>query len=126
MANRGLTKSYLAGAAINPFRIVKLGADDDHVIQGAAVADSLIGVIDQPLDAAAAEDRVDVTLAGIADVIAGGAVARGDYVTTDATGQAVAAAPGAGVNNGIVGKAMASAAAGDIFPVLLATGRIQG
>lgn len=124
--NRLLTKSYLAGGVINPYRIVKMGADDDHVIQGAAVADSLIGVIDQPLNATVAEDRVDVTLAGIADVVAGGAITRGDYVTTDATGQAVAAAPGAGVNNGIVGKALVSAAAGDIIPVLLNPGRIQG
>lgn len=126
MANRGLTKSYLSGAAINPYRIVKMGADDDHVIQGAAVGDVLIGVIDQPLAASAAEDRVDVTHAGIADVEAGGAVTRGDYVTTDATGQGVAAAPGAGVNNGVVGIALRSAAAGDIFPVLLSPGRIQG
>lgn len=124
--NRLLNKTFLAGATINPYRIVKFGADDDHVIQGAAVGDALIGVIDQPAAAAAAEDRVDVQMAGIANVEAGGAITRGNYVTTDATGQAAAAAPGAGVNNGVVGVALKSAVAGDIFPVLLSPCRIQG
>lgn len=124
--NRILSKSFLAGATINPFRIVKMGADDDHVIQGAAVGDVLIGVVDQPLAAAAAEDRVDVTMQGIADVEAGGTITRGAFVTTNATGQATAAAPGAGVNNGVVGIALKSAVSGDIIPVLIAPTRIQG
>lgn len=121
-----LEKAYLAGAAVNPFRLCKFGADDDHVIQAAAVGDAIIGVIDQPRAASVAEDRVDVMTHGIADVLLGGTVTRGGLVTTDATGQGVAAAPAAGVNNSVVGRALRSGVTGDIIPVLIAVGQVQG
>lgn len=121
-----LNKAYLAGATLNPYRLVKFGADDDHVIQTAAVGDAIFGVIDIPGSAAAAEDRVDVMTHGIADVILGGTVTRGGLITTDATGQGVAAAPAAGVNNSVIGRAMISGVVGDIIPVLIATGQVQG
>ena len=126
MSNPVLTKNYLAGAAINPYRIVKFGADDDHVIQGAAATDDLIGVVDQPRAAAAAEERVDVIHVGIADIEYGGNITRGALITSDATGRAVAASPGAGVNHAVIGRAVQSGVLGDIGRAFLFPSRIQG
>ena len=63
---------------------------------------------------------------GIADVEFGGAVTRGAAVTSDANGKAVAAAPAAGSNVRIIGFAEVSAVAGDIGPILVAPGVMQG
>lgn len=125
MAIEGVAKTFLAGAAITKRRIVKLGADDKHVIQGAAATDSLIGVADS-LGAAAAEDPIDVILQGIADVELGGTVTRGGLLSSDANGKAVAAAPGAGTNNRIIGFALASGVSGDIIAVQISQGSVQG
>ena len=125
MAIEGVAKTFLAGAAITKRRIVKLGADDKHVIQGAAATDSLIGVADS-LGAAAAEDPIDVILQGISDVELGGTVTRGGLLSSDANGKAVAAAPGAGTNNRIIGFALASGVSGDIIAVQISQGSVQG
>jgi hypothetical protein len=124
MANNGLTKSYTAEATINPFRIVKFGAADYGVVHGAAAADLLIGVTTE-VDAVSGE-RVDVIHEGIADLKLGGTVARGALITSDATGQGVAAAPAAGANNRVIGFALISGVSGDIIPVLVAPHQIQG
>lgn len=124
MANNGLTKSYLAEGAITAQRIVKVGAADYGVLQAAAVSDKLIGVATE-IDAASGE-RIDVVHEGIADLKIGGTVARGDLLTSDASGQGVTAAPSAGTNNRIVGMALVSGVTGDIIPVLLSVGSFQG
>lgn len=125
MANPVFIKAMNAEAVIAAFRIVKIGAADGGVIQGAAAADVLLGVSDE-LGQATAADRVDVILTGIADVLYGGTVARGARLTSDATGRAVAAAPVAGVNNGIIGIALVSGVLGDVGSVLIAPSVLQG
>lgn len=120
----GLTKNFTAEAAVTKRRIVKFGAADTTVLLGAASTDLLIGV-STGIDAAINEP-CDVKMGGIAEVEFGGAVTRGQYLTSDATGRAVAAAPAAGVNASIIGVAMVSGVAGDIGSVLLSQGRIQG
>ena len=45
-------------------------------------------------------ERVDVVMTGIADLQLGGTVARGSWVTVDAQGRGVAAAPAAGGRGG--------------------------
>jgi len=124
MGNNGLTKSYLAEAAISAARIVKVGAADYGVLTAAAVSDKIIGISTE-IDAASGE-RIDVIHEGIADLKLGGTVARGDFLTTDASGQGVTAAPAAGTNNQIVGKALISGVSGDIIPVLIAPSMLQG
>jgi len=124
MANNGLTKSYNAEGAIGANRIVKVGGADYGILQAAAVGDKLIGITTE-VDAASGE-RCDVVLNGIADLKLGGTVVRGDFITSDATGQGVAAAPSTGVNNRIVGVALISGVSGDIVPVLIGPGSIQG
>jgi hypothetical protein len=122
--NRELTKGFLAGAAIAAHRIVKFGADDSHVVVGAAATDSLIGVSD--LGATSAEDEVAVIMGGVAVVEYGGSVTRGGLLTSDATGKAVAAAPASGSNNRIIGIAMVSGVSGDLGSVLIMPGSVQG
>ena len=122
--NHEFVKNYSAGAAVAANRIVKPGAADNEVIVGAAVSDALIGVSTDI--AADSGERCDVIHAGIAPVKLGGTVARGDPITSDGTGQGVAAAPAAGTNNRIVGFALNSGVSGDIIPVLLAPSRVQG
>ena len=124
MANNGLTKAYSAEGTINPFRIVKVGAADYGVLQAAAVADKLIGISTE-VDAASGE-RVDVVHDGIADLKLGGTVARGDLLTSDASGQGVTAAPSAGTNNRVIGVALISGVIGDLIPCLVNPGSFQG
>lgn len=120
-----LIKAYKAGAQISPYTIVKWDAVDFQVLTAAAVADKLVGV-SVPNITAPSGQRVDVILSGIAQLVLGGTVTRGDPITTNATGQGVTAAPVAGTNNRIVGYAMMSGVIGDIIPVMVNCDTIQG
>lgn len=124
MGNATLIKNFKAEAAIAAYRIVKHGAADDQVLQGAAVGDALFGVSTDI--AAAINERCDVIMDGQADVEYGGTITRGALLTSDASGRAVAAAPAAGVNNRIIGVAMVSGVLGDIGSVSLSPGSVQG
>lgn len=124
MSNPTLIKSLSAGAAIAPFRLVKFSAAET-VIQAAAVADFIVGVANEV--GAASGERQDVVMAGIAFAEASAAIALGAFLTTDASGRVVTAAPAAGTNNRIIGIALeAAAATGDVIRVLVAPGTFQG
>lgn len=124
MANTLLNRNYTAEGAIPAYRIVKPGAADGGVLIAAAATDSLMGVCESV--GPASGERCDIVKSGIADVEFGGTVTRGGPVTADASGKAVAAAPAAGSNVRIIGFAEVSAVAGDIAPVLIAPGVMQG
>ena len=124
MNNPILIKSLTAEADIAAFRIVKPGANDGGAIQGAASTDALIGVANQL--GAVSGGRVEVVVSGIFEVQYGGAVTRGDLLTSDVDGKAISAAPGAGVNARVIGVAMVSGVADDIGSLLISPGRIQG
>ena len=118
--NQLMTKEFVAEAAVSAQRIVKFGSTDDFMAQSAAAGDAHMGVFEgygtsAPL-AAAIGDRLHVTMVGLTRVKLGGTVARGAGITSDATGQGVAAA----ATNRAIGFAMASGVAGDVIPVLLA------
>lgn len=117
MRNELFIKACYAGAAILPFRIVKHGAADAYAIQAAAAGDASFGVSDS-LGAAAANDPVDIIRGGIAEVIYGGTVTRGDPLTSDASGRAIKAATG----NRIIGFAEVSGVVGDRGSVFIAPG----
>lgn len=124
MSNPLLNKQYVAEAAIAIHRIVVFGSTDDFVIQGSAATQPLIGICNfiNPI----AGERVDILMAGIGEVRLGGPVTRGGLITSDATGQGVAAAPAAGTNNGVIGRALMSGVSGDIIKVLVNPGTFQG
>jgi hypothetical protein len=116
MSNPILKKSYNAGATgITPNSIVKFSASGT-VVLAAATGDLAIGVTDEfcnPLLGGA----LDVIHLGIANVKLGGTIARGNLVTSDASGHGVILASGIAI-----GLALESGVVGDIIPVLLNIG----
>lgn len=116
MPNLEFVKNYIARAAIPARTIVKWGAADYEVLPAAAATDHIIG-ISADLDTDSG-DRCDVIHEGIALVKLGGAVTRGDLITSDAGGLAIKAVPGAGVR--IIGEAVETGVANDLVNVLLA------
>lgn len=124
LRNQGLTKAFVAGAAINPNRLLKFGSDDRTLLQGAAAADLIFCVSDDV--GCASGERVDAVLTEIATVEYGGTVTRGTQVISDSTGRAIAATAAAGTNVRTAGIALVSAVVGDKGPVLLAPGSFQG
>ncbi len=124
MHNPLLTKGFTAEAAINPYRLLKFGTAAGQVIQAAAATDAIFGVA--PDVSVAIGNPADAHVAGIAFVEYGGNVSRGDRLTSDANGKAVAAAPAAGVNNSIIGTAMKDGVDGDVGSVLITPSQIQG
>ncbi|MEQ8318759.1 MAG: DUF2190 family protein [Rhodospirillales bacterium] len=132
MHNPLLTKNFTAGAAVTKRRIVKFGSADYTAIQAAATGDAMFGVSAE-LDAASGE-RFDVHVAGVAEVEYGGNVTRGELLTADADGKAVAvtrhthaenaagtyaqdAETGAASAVRVIGTAMVSGVDGDIGSV---------
>ncbi len=124
MPSPTLIKSFNAGAAVRGRRIVQFGAADYAVIEATASSQNIIG-ISESIDAVSG-DQVDVILGGVTELLLGGTVTRGAWITSDASGAGVAAAPAAGVNANVVGRAVTAGVAGDIVPVVLAIGQIQG
>jgi hypothetical protein len=124
-ATTGLEKSVKCTAAITEaFTIAKFGADDDTLSLATGVGDDLVGIFQHTTENAG--DEVRVRLGNISDVKFGGNVTRGDWLTSDANGRAVAAAPATGVNNNVIGIALVSGVSGDIGPALIKQGQIQG
>ena len=124
MSNIELAKGFKAQAAITAYTLVALGSADGQVVAAAAVSDKIIGVTTDV--APAINERCDVILSGIADVLYGGTVARGDLLTSDASGRAVTAAPSAGTNNRVIGFALLGGVVGDIGQVYVNQSMMQG
>lgn len=120
-----IVKSYTAGGAIPNRRFVKWGSADGQVVLATAATDAVIGVSDHPGGAASGE-RVDIVRLGFTEIELGGTVTRGGFITTNASGQAVAAAPAAGAVNSVVGRMDVSGVSGDVVPHLFIPGQITG
>ena len=124
MANPGLSKAFIADTDIAPYLILKAGSVDGNAALATASTDKLIGISENVQ--VAAGQCVDVILDDTANVTAGGTIAAGDWITSNGSSQAVTAAPATGVNAQVIGKALTSAVSGDVFPILIAPGQIQG
>lgn len=120
-----IIKSYVATSAIPHRRQVKAGANDGEVALATASTDNIIGVSDYPSGAAISE-RIDIVLFGETEVDVGGAIAPGAFITADASGKAIAAAPAAGVNARTSGMLLVNAVSGDIARAFITPNRIQG
>jgi hypothetical protein len=117
-------KSLTAQGAIGAFLICKPGTADNTVVLATSSTDLLIGTSDS-LDKVAGE-LVDLDMDAIAEVKLGAAVTRGALLTANATGQAVTAAPAAGVNARVIGVALKSGVAGDVITYLRGLSSLQG
>ena len=124
-ATSGISKAAKCTAAIaTAFTIATCGADDDTFSVASGSTAALVGVFQGTT--VNAGDHVEVMVTGISNIVCGGIVTRGDYLTSDANGNGVTAAPAAGVNADVIGIALESGVSGDIIAVRLAPGRIQG
>ena len=119
MANLGIFKTFDAEGEIAPYRICAHGSKDYAVKQATAKTDALLGTTDelgrQP------NNRVDVCLDKMPEVEAGGTLAAGDPLTSDANGKAVKATTG---GDRLIGFARSSASAGDIITYIHAPGTL--
>lgn len=121
-----LIKSRLAAGAIAANRLVKRTANRGEAAQAAASTDAIAGVSDG-MGASAAGQMCDVHELGLYDVVAGGNLAAGDPVTSDANGKAVKAVkPGAGVRTFCAGTVQEPAVIDDIVPIMVAPFVIDG
>ena len=114
MQNDVLVKSFKAEGAIAGNRIVTLGVASYSVAAASAVTETLVGVTHN-LSAANGE-QADVVVAGTPMVKAGAAITKGSYVTTNASGEAIAVSVG---TDRTIGIALEGASTGDLIPVLL-------
>jgi len=124
MPNYDDVTAYKAEVAISKYHLVKPGSTEGTATIASSATDALLGVTTD-IDANAGE-TVDVAYSDIGLVQAGGTIAAGDPLTSDANGAAVKAAPAAGANNRIVGFAKNAGVAGDIINVFISPGQIQG
>lgn len=105
--------TFKAGAAIAEGSVVKPGADNQHVLVSAAATSKNFGIAQNA--ATAAEDKVEVAMpGGGAKGLAGGTVAFGDLLTSDASGKLVATTT---ANDRVVAIAMEDAVVNDLFSV---------
>jgi len=117
---------------ILPFITESAVQDGDIVVVGSAVGKcafaggaspttSLLGVVMRPDGSTATVgDQVDVVTAGIYPVRSGGSITANNLLTSGGTtGTAIAEAAGAGVNVGVIGKALVDGSSGDRVPTLI-------
>jgi len=118
-------KTFVAAGAIAHQRLVAFTDNDGEVALATAGSNRIAGVLDTPGGAIAGQ-RVDVILFGPAEVLFGGTVKPGEFITADGDGKAVAAAPAADANSHVAGRALANAVSGDIARTMINPGLIQG
>lgn len=98
--------------SLKQFYIVKVDpSNDNSVVLAAAGTDKIVGVLQNKPKATSA---ALVRFLGTTKVIAGGTIARGDRVTSDASGKAITTITNKDV---AVGVACQSAVAGDILEI---------
>ena len=114
-----LIRAYEASAALAVFKIAKFSdtAASSKIATAAGNTDPFVGVTGNL--AAGIGDMCDVIQHGIGLVTLGGTVTAGAELTSDASGNAIAAVPTAGVFMSVVGKALAPGVAGDVIEVLV-------
>ncbi len=118
-ATSGISKAAKCTAAIaTAYTFCTPGADDDTFSVASASNQPIVGVFQATTENAG--DAVEVMVSGISNVVCGGTVTRGQEVTSNASGEAVAVTSYPS-QSGIVtaGIALESGVAGDIIGVLL-------
>ena len=111
-------RSFSAAAAVAGYRIVAASGTAGAVAAGAAATDKCFGVSERV--GGEAGQMLDVTVAGLTEVEAGGDLDFNDPVTADAQGRAVKAVAVEGVTVSVVGFVRAEGAVGDILPIHVA------
>lgn len=107
-----------ADLSASQFRIAVVNSSEKAAIAAAATA-KIIGVLyNKP---AAADVAAQIAISGVARVTAGGVVAAGDLLTSDANGKAIATTT---TGNVLIGRALTAGADTQLIEVLLAPGTV--
>ena len=117
----GLSFSARAGAAIDQYNVVKVGASEGLVIETAGTGEVALGFMHTG-KATAANDHVTVYISGVVWARAVGAVTYGDLLQTQADGEVGAGAAGKAVCGIALGVADA---ANELVPVLITMGAYE-
>lgn len=117
---RDFERTFAAEADLSSskYRFVKPGTNDNQIAAAAAATDTIIGVLQNKPQA---NEHANVRFLGTTKVEAGGAVTKGDYVTSDANGKAVVTTTEGNQLGGIALEATTNGD-GDYIEVLLVTG----
>jgi hypothetical protein len=117
----GLSFSARAGAAIDQYNAVIVGASEGLVIESSGTSQVALGFLHDG-KADAANDHVTVYISGVVWARAAGAITYGDRVQTAADGEVTAGAAG----KNICGIALGVAdAANELVPVLITLGTVE-
>lgn len=108
-------KKMEAGAAVDQFRAVKMGADDEKVVEATALTDVVVGISQ---NAAVSGETVRIMVIGISRVKIVGAVTRGQRLRATTDGKFTAAASG----NKSAAIAVKSGASNDVIPAIIIHG----
>lgn len=111
-----LVTAFGTEGKIEAHRICAHGEKAGFAKQATAPADKLIGVLTSVEKESG--EHADVIRTGLATVVYGGTVARGDYLTTDGTGRAVKASEG----QAFIGIAETDGVADDLGAMLVTHG----
>lgn len=117
MRNDGLIKSFYADGTLRGRKLVTFGTGKLKVKEATAADQALIGVTTQI--GSETNGRVDVIFSGISEAVAGGSIAKGDVLTSDANADAITATQAA---DRVIGIALEDAVAGDYVSILIAQG----
>lgn len=118
MATTRLFKAFDVEGTLAPYRLVTFADTAGLVAQAGGADEPLIGTTDEL--GLQSNGRADIAMSALPEVEAGGAVACGDALTSDAQGRAVKATT---TGQHIIGFAlMAAQAAGDIIDYIYAPG----
>ena len=111
--------SARAGAAIDQYNCVKIGATEGLVIETAGANEAGIGFMHTG-KATAANDHVTVYTSGVVWARAAGSVTYGDILEATTDGEVTTETPANGVDQNVVGTALGAADAGnELIPVLI-------
>lgn len=120
----GYIKSRLAAVTMPPCVLAAFTGTNNQVTLATGPTAPLAGVVDTM--GAVAGSLCDVQMTEVADLVAGGPIAAGDPITSDANGNGVKAAKLAGQTVYCIGFAQAAHVVGDIMAVLIAPFLIVG
>lgn len=110
-------RSRVAEGAVGRYRIVKAGTGVKSCVLAAAATDKLLGTSDELPHTAG--ELVDVAVGSVPNVVLGGTVAQGDWLTSDANGAAIATTT---TGNRVIGYAEIAGVAGDEITYIRAPG----
>ncbi len=118
---RDFERSFNSTADLSATKHLIVAVDtlnENSVVVATSATDPIVGVLQNKPKAG---QSALVRFIGTTKVVSAGVIASGAYVTSNATGKAVATAV---IGNQVIGRALESAVAGDVIEVLLSVSTV--